>query len=49
VELKVSLLRIHWKRALAPNDPKLSDGGDWRDSCAGEGGGGSSQRDSGAS
>jgi len=26
--------------AESPNDPKLSDGGGWREPCAGEGGGG---------
>ncbi len=28
--------------SLLPNDPKLSDGGGWRDGCAGEGGGAAS-------
>ena len=27
---------------MSPNDPKLSDGGGWRDGCAGEGGGAAS-------
>ena len=27
---------------MTPNDPKLSDGGGWRDGCAGEGGGAAS-------
>ena len=27
---------------MMPNDPKLSDGGGWRDGCAGEGGGAAS-------
>ena len=29
-------------RVASPNDPKLSDGGGWRDGCAGEGGGAAS-------
>ena len=33
--------RLHWRRALVA-DPKLSDGGGWRDGCAGEGGGAAS-------
>ena len=27
---------------MTPNDPKLSDGGGWRDGCVGEGGGAAS-------
>jgi membrane protease subunit (stomatin/prohibitin family) len=27
---------------MRPNDPKLSDGGGWRDGCVGEGGGAAS-------
>jgi hypothetical protein len=35
--------QIHWPGDVAPpNDPKLSDGGGWRDGCAGEGGGAAS-------
>ena len=34
---------IHSRETRAtPNDPKLSDGGGWRDGCAGEGGGAAS-------
>ena len=32
----------HGRCAESPNDPKLSDGGGWRDGCAGEGGGAAS-------
>ena len=34
--------RFHETGAETPNDPKLSDGGGWRDGCAGEGGGAAS-------
>jgi len=33
---------VHRTRVATPNDPKLSDGGGWRDGCAGEGGGAAS-------
>ena len=33
---------FYGRRAQSPNDPKLSDGGGWRDGCAGEGGGAAS-------
>jgi hypothetical protein len=33
---------FRWKASESPNDPKLSDGGGWRDGCAGEGGGAAS-------
>jgi hypothetical protein len=33
---------IDQNTAASPNDPKLSDGGGWRDGCAGEGGGAAS-------
>ncbi len=29
---------VHRMRVATPNDPKLSDGGGWRDGCVGEGG-----------
>ena len=34
--------RIYEGRSESPNDPKLSDGGGWRDGCAGAGGGAAS-------
>ena len=33
---------LNTTRVATPNDPKLSDGGGWRDGCAGEGGGAAS-------